>query len=274
MPIKKDDSGRRWIQVEVEVPGSPEEVWRAIASGPGITSWFVPTKFEVDDDGKPVRVISNFGPGMESIAEVKAWNPPERMEAESADLGPEAPKVGTEWIVEARDGGRCTVRVVHSLFASTDDWDKQLEGWESGWPDFFRILDLYLTHFPGQPGVSFQLHAMTSEPTAAAWARFSEALGFVDPVADEQREGADGAPPLRAWVERRGGVGHPEELLVRLDKPAPGLGHFFAMPMNEQTFVSVRIHFYGEQAQASSSENEPRWREWLEQLFPPAAAGA
>ena len=33
-----------------EVPGTPDEVWQAIATGPGISSWFVPTKFE-DRDG-------------------------------------------------------------------------------------------------------------------------------------------------------------------------------------------------------------------------------
>ena len=46
MSVKKEASGRRSIQVEVEVPGTPEEVWQAIATGPGISSWFVPTEFE------------------------------------------------------------------------------------------------------------------------------------------------------------------------------------------------------------------------------------
>ena len=43
MSVKKEASGRRSVQVEVEVPGTPEEVWQAIATGPGISSWFVPT---------------------------------------------------------------------------------------------------------------------------------------------------------------------------------------------------------------------------------------
>ena len=38
MPVYKDESGRRWVQAEVEVPGTPEEVWKAIASGQGISS--------------------------------------------------------------------------------------------------------------------------------------------------------------------------------------------------------------------------------------------
>ena len=42
MSVKKEASGRRSVQVEIEVPGTPEEVWQAIATGPGISSWFVP----------------------------------------------------------------------------------------------------------------------------------------------------------------------------------------------------------------------------------------
>ena len=40
MSVKKEPSGRRSIQVEVEVPDTPEEVWQA--TGPGISAWFVP----------------------------------------------------------------------------------------------------------------------------------------------------------------------------------------------------------------------------------------
>ena len=44
MPVKKDASGRHSIEVETEVLGTPEEVWQAIATGPGISAWFVSTK--------------------------------------------------------------------------------------------------------------------------------------------------------------------------------------------------------------------------------------
>ena len=36
MPVKKEPSGRRSVEAQVEVPGTPEDVWRAIATGPGI----------------------------------------------------------------------------------------------------------------------------------------------------------------------------------------------------------------------------------------------
>ncbi len=99
MSVKKDGSGRRLVRVETEVPGTPEEVWRAIATGPGIGSWFVPTTIETDEHGRPVRAVSDFGPGMESVATITEWNPPHHFAAGSADLGPDAPPIATEWIV-------------------------------------------------------------------------------------------------------------------------------------------------------------------------------
>ena len=35
MPVRKDDSGRRWVEMEFLVPGTPAQVWHAIATGPG-----------------------------------------------------------------------------------------------------------------------------------------------------------------------------------------------------------------------------------------------
>ena len=154
MSVKKEASGRRSVQVEVEVPGTPEEVWRAIATGPGISSWFVPAEFE-ERDGKPVAVTLNFGPGMDSRSVVTAWDPPHKYAAQGEGWGG-SPPIADEWTVEARAGGTCLVRIVHSLFASTDDWDNQLEGTESGWPGFFRILKIYLTHFRGQRSAMMQ----------------------------------------------------------------------------------------------------------------------
>src|SRR5262245_22072231 len=145
MPVNKDASGRRWVAVEVEVPGTPEQVWKAIATGAGISAWFVPSQVEERVGG---LATANFGPGMEGAATITAWDPPRRFATDSQDLGPNAPTVASEWIVEARGGGTCVVRVVHSLFADAGDWDNEMEGWEFGWPAFFRILRLYLEHFP------------------------------------------------------------------------------------------------------------------------------
>jgi hypothetical protein len=46
MIVIKEASARRSIQVEVGVPGTPREAWQASATGPGISSWFVPAEFD------------------------------------------------------------------------------------------------------------------------------------------------------------------------------------------------------------------------------------
>ncbi|WP_287073272.1 hypothetical protein [Mesorhizobium sp.] len=38
MPIKKDETGKRWVEMEFITPCTPEQVWRAIATGPGNTA--------------------------------------------------------------------------------------------------------------------------------------------------------------------------------------------------------------------------------------------
>lgn len=270
MTVNKDEPGRRSVEVEVEVPGTPEEVWRAIASGPGISSWFVPTRFEDGDDGTPKRVVSSFGPGMDSIANVTGWEPPHRMTADSQDLGPDAPSIATEWIVEARDGGKCVVRVVHSLFTDESDWDNQLEAWEGGWPDFFRILRLYLTHFPGESSTALQLNATTSSEAPDAWVHLADGLGLADASVGEERTTATGAPPMRCVVEHAGSKSkvHPGELLVRIEEPCGGLGHLFVLPMDGQVYVSVRFFLYGDGASDAAAEMEPTWTNWLTERFP------
>ena len=165
MSVKKDANGRRSVQAEVEVPGTPEQVWQAIATGPGVGAWFVPTEIDGRVGG---TVTSHFGEGMDSVAKITEWDAPHRWVKEGS-WGPKAPTMATEWIVEARGGGTCIVRVVHSLFAETDDWDNQLIGTESGWPSFFRILRLYLEYFAGQPSSLIQLVAMP--PASGAWGK-------------------------------------------------------------------------------------------------------
>ena len=265
MPVKKGPSGQRSVQAEVEVPGTPEEVWRAIATGPGISSWFVPSTSEERVGG---TAVCNFGPGMESVATIKTWNPPHSFVAETVE---EPGPVATEWIVEARSGGTCIVRVVHSWFASTDDWDNQFEGHTHGWQSFFRILRLYLMHFRGQPSSAFQLMAMAPEPKSKAWAALMDTLGFAGVTLGKRLDADTGVLPMGGLVERIGEEAYPEELFLRLEKPAPGIAHLFAMPMGGQVFLSIRLYLYGAQAAAAVARDEPLWRAWINERFPPVA---
>src|SRR4051812_36262986 len=195
MSVKKEANGRRSVRVEVQVPGTPEEVWQAIATGPGISSWFVPAEVE-ERDGTPVAMTATFGPGMEARSAVTAWDPPRRFVRESDGWMPGSPSMAEEWSVEARAGGTCIVRIVHSLFASTDDWDDQLEAGSAAWPAFLRTLQLYLTHFRGQHASLMQVTAPIACTEAEGWETLTAALGVNGVGVGERFTTPAGVAPL------------------------------------------------------------------------------
>lgn len=263
MSVKKEASGRRSVQVEVEVPGTPEEVWQAIATGPGISSWFVPAEFE-EHDGKPVAIKLNFGPGMESRSAVTTWDPPRMFAAQGEGWGG-SPPIADEWSVEARGGGVCIVRVVHSLFASTDDWDNQLEGTESGWPGFFRILRIYLTHFRGQRSAMMQWIVPAAGTVGEAWQTLTAALGLTGVSAGQRWTAPAGVPALGGVVEHVSQS--PYNALVRLDKPGPGVAALGAVNFGG-SMVTFSFYLYGDQAAGSVARETPHWQAWIEERFP------
>jgi uncharacterized protein YndB with AHSA1/START domain len=265
MSVKKEESGRRSVQVEVEVPGTPEEVWQAIATGPGISSWFVPAEFE-ECDGKPVAVKLNFGPGMEARSVVTTWEPPQKWASQSDGWVPGSPPIANEWSVEARGGGICIVRIVHSLFASTDDWDNQLLGTESGWPGFFRTLRIYLTHFRGQRSVLMQFVVPVAGTEAEAWEKLTAALGVKGLSVGQRWTAPAGVPALSGVAEYFSQS--PYDALLRLDKPGPGVAALGAFNMGGQSMVALSFYHYGDQAAGTVARETPLWQSWIQERFP------
>ena len=263
MSVKKEASGRHAVQVEVEVPGTPEEVWQAIATGPGISAWMVPAEFEVRD-GTPVAVKMNFGPGMEIRWPVTAWEPPRKWIAQS-DGFQGSPPFANEWSVEARGGGICIVRIVQSLFASTDDWDNQLEGAAHGWPGFLRTLRIYLTHFRGQRSAMMKWMAPAAGTEAEAWETLTAALGLKGMSVGQRGTGPAGVPAFSGVVEYV--TQSPYDALLRLDKPGPGvaaLGAFNCGPI----MVALNFYLYGDQAAGTVARETPLWEAWFQERFP------
>jgi uncharacterized protein YndB with AHSA1/START domain len=265
MSVKKEASGRRSIQVEIEVPGTPEEVWQAIATGPGISSWFVPAQFE-EEGGKPVAVTLDFGPGMESRSVVTSWDPPRMFVREGAGWVPGSPPIATEFSVEARAGGVCVVRVVQSLFSSTDDWDGQLIGAEEGWPGIGRILRLYLTHFRGQRSAIMQVMAPVAGTAAEAWATLTASLGL-------NGVGAGQGWAVPAGVPRFGGVTErvsesPYGALLRLDEPGPGIAALYTIEFGDSVMAALTFYLYGDQAAGTVARETPLWQAWIQERFP------
>lgn len=266
MPVKKDGSGKRWVEMEFLAPGTPEEVWRAMATGPGNAAWF--TKATIEERvGGTLRF--DFGPDMVSSGEVTVWEPPVRFGYVETEWMEGAPPVATEITITRRAGGQCVVRMVHSLFASKDDWDDQLESFEGGWPGFFEVLRIYLANFAGQKGASFQAMARgIGGEDLPVWTRLTEALGLAGANAGEQCTATSGPQTLSGVVERIHQDRKVRWVTVRLSAPAPGVAIVGTHRGGDGVNASMSLFFYGDDAAQTAAKSEPLWRDWLGKTFP------
>lgn len=268
MPIKKDGKGNRWVEMEFVTPGTPEQVWEAMATGPGNAAWF--TKATIEERvGGAFRL--DFGPGATSSGEVTGWDPPRRFGYVERDWSEGAPPVATEITITSRSGDRCVVRMVHSLFSTSDDWDDQMEGFESGWPGFFDVLRIYLSHFAGLTAASFIAQATIEGDQLAIWKRLKDDLGFAGADVGEALTTGTKPERLSGVVESVRQDTRQRAILMRLDAPAPGVALIGTYATGRTVTVSMCLFFYGDDAQSVAAASEQTWRDWLGETF--AAAG-
>jgi uncharacterized protein YndB with AHSA1/START domain len=252
----------RSIRLEVEVPGTPEEVWAAVATGPGISSWFVPSTVDEREGGE---VVHQFGPGdsMTVRGRVRAWDRPRRVvfDGGDADEG-----LAFEWLVEAGGGDTCVVRLVNSGFGTGEEWDGQYDGMDAGWRMFLHNLVLHRRHFPGQVGVAVQPMAMAAVGVDDAWGILTGALGI--PAASAEGDhvaAAPGAPTaLAGTVERVA----PRMLTLRIDEPGPGTALVAVEGNDGRAAISVWFWLYGADAGARAPAVLEGWQGWLADVFP------
>lgn len=269
MGVQIDSTGLRWVEVSREVAGTVDEVWTAIATGPGVSAWFVPTDFTMGPNGEPERIVSHFGndESMDSVAEVTLWEAPQRFVASSSDLGPDAPVVATEWGVKPLSGSTSEIYVRHSFRSESDTWDEHLEAWEGGWPWFFNVLGLYLLHFRGQPSAAYRVMGVAPLPTWDAWDDFAERIGLAESAVGTLVKAPDELPPLIGKVKFTSGEGQEFGAILRLDEPAPGILSAFAMAMDGQVYLVLDFFHYGKRATTAVQHWEPRWHGWMQENF-------
>jgi uncharacterized protein YndB with AHSA1/START domain len=255
-------------ELELTVPGTPEQVWEAIATANGIAAWMMPTELEPRVGG---AVAFHMGPKPEDVSHgrVTAFEPSRRIvyEEDWATLvghsGADVTPLATEFLVEATSGGTCVVRVVTSAFGTGADWEQEFfEEMANGWGPTLDTLRLYLTHFPGQH-VS-NLWAGTQFPGSPEQAidAVRDALGVAG-VGDSVRvRDVDGR------VERS----IPRHFLVRLSRPVPGFLSFFSYGSDEESSVHVQGHLFGDDRAADVEREQPQWQAWFDELGNAAAA--
>lgn len=251
-------SDDRAIELEIEVPGTPEEVWQAIATGPGISSWYVPHTV-TEREGGSATARFGAGPEMEVPGRVATWEPFKRIVFDGGDgVG----GMAFEWLVEARAGGTCIVRLVNTGFGSGDDWDAQYDAMTDGWIMFLQNLKMHIQHFAGQPARASLPTGMWSGSRDEAWIKLTNGLGITaaPEVGDRIDVNASDAPTLGGVVTDA----TPWRISLLVDKPSPGTALLAAEGMGDSVSVSIWSYLYGADGEEAAERDESRWQGWLD----------
>ncbi|MFE7330372.1 SRPBCC domain-containing protein [Streptomyces sp. NPDC057565] len=238
------------IEQETTLPASPEEVWNAIATGPGIDSWFM-GRNEVEPREGGIAAMDTGGHREESA--VTAYEPGKCFATRTA-TAEDGRFMAFEYLIEGRDGGSTVLRVVHSGVLG-DDWQDEYDALRRGWPFHLHTLREYLAHFPGRTGLPVFAMAPSGErPAQEVRAALTRALSLPSPVAVGAPAHAEPAdlPPLDGEVT----WSDDERIEVRA---ADGIYTFHHFP----GVVLMFHHLFGPDTDGA----EVAWRQWLTGLL-------
>jgi uncharacterized protein YndB with AHSA1/START domain len=183
---------------DIPVDATPEQVWQAIATGPGIDSWFMGRNQVDPGAGGAVRTV--FG-GYAPESTVTAWHPLERI-AYGSGPAEDGRFIAYEFLIEGRGGGSTVLRAVTSGFLPGDDWEAEYDAMTKGFALFFRTLAEYLTHFPGRVATPVTAFGPPVADWPGVWAALHGALGLAGPPAagDRVRFDPAGLAPIDGTV--------------------------------------------------------------------------
>ena len=243
------------VRKEIEVDATPEEVWEAIATGPGLDAWFMGTNQVEPGEGGAVRMTL---PGWSEESTVTVWDPPNRLVTETA-RGEDGRFMAFEYLIEGRGGGSTVVRLVHSGFLAGDDWEAEYEALKSGDPMYIDKLAEYLTHFRGRTAIPVSAFGPEVD-REHMWAVLRETLGLSGAVAegDQVRFTPEGLAPVEGVVDHVSA----ETLGVRT---SDGMYRFIH---GLGGTVVLGHHIY---ADADQQATERAWQSWLDKSFASSA---
>lgn len=186
------------LRKEITLDATPEEVWDAIATGPGIDSWFMGRNEVTPGEGG--RNGMDLG-GHVQESTVTAWQPPLRFAHRSAEAD-DGSFMAMEFLVEGRDQGSTVLRLVQSGVLG-DDWETEYEAMAVGWDMYLHTLAAYLTHFPGRTAAPVGAFRPGAAAPERAWAVLKEALGLPDRLTegDAVRLAVPGGAPVEGVVD-------------------------------------------------------------------------
>jgi uncharacterized protein YndB with AHSA1/START domain len=246
----------RRLEKHVELDATPEAVWEAIATGPGIATWFVPHDVEPRVGG---TVEQDYGGGFTTRGRVSAWAPGRRFAYGSFEQPEDGrPDYAYEFLVEGREGGGTVLRFVQSGFLDGADWDDEYDSFDAGWSLFLDNLRSYLRHFAGQPVRNAVAMGCAAGSANDIWPVLHRSLGLAGPpaVGATLTLAPDGPAPISGVVD----VANEEFLGVRSEN---GL-HRIGVEGEDGCGVSAYHYVYGSPVDAAALTAD--WQRWIDKI--------
>jgi uncharacterized protein YndB with AHSA1/START domain len=239
------------LRKEIVLEATPEQVWEAIATGPGIDAWFMGrNQVEPREGGRSSMTIA----GHTEEGTVTAWEPPRRFAYHGGSPG-ETGFMAFEWLIEGRDDGTCLLRLVQSGVLG-DDWETEYDALGGGWDMYLHQLGQYLRHFRGRTATPVTALLPGAGDPDRIWSAFTRGLGLDGLPAEGERVRLtpEGLAPIEGVVDYRArdflGV-RGEDGLYRFIRGYDGT-------------AAVGHHLY---ADVDEQEAERAWQAWLTRVF-------
>jgi uncharacterized protein YndB with AHSA1/START domain len=260
------------IEVDLEIAASADAVWRAITTSGGISSWMMETDSStaVPDTVEVGDVLTfHMGPEFDSPAEVVEVDQHRRFAYEedwaslTGHTGAEVTPLLTEFLIEAKSGDTCTVRVVTSAFGVGAEWENEFfSEMEVGWVPMLENLKRYVESFPDQTASTMWLDAHTPVAPERAIDVVRARLG-ADAVGDAAEVGS-----TAGTLERS----EPRSVLLRLSAPVGGFVSIFTGGDGETAGLHLIGHIFGDDAADYVESERATWQAWLDSAASDATA--
>jgi uncharacterized protein YndB with AHSA1/START domain len=144
-------SKQRSLDLTIDIDATLEEVWDALTTGDGIARWFGPYAAVTPGEGGSVSI--GWDPKEMWDSPITVWEPLRRMQTASEMPSKDGSMVrlAVDYYLEALQGGKVRVRLVHSGFDDSDSWDGYIDGLDAGWTFFLFNLKHALERHRGVP---------------------------------------------------------------------------------------------------------------------------
>jgi uncharacterized protein YndB with AHSA1/START domain len=172
------EKNTRDIQLSVELDASPEDVFRAVTEGTEVAKWLAPEARSTAPEGdKKARLWISWGGGMSAEDEFEIYDAPKRARRASGKNAETKAPLYADWVIEARDGGKTTLRLVHSGFSVGADWDDDFDAHARGWMLMLQNLRHYFARHAQQPAVHLPFMSKVESSRSALWKSLADKLG-------------------------------------------------------------------------------------------------